>query len=100
LYNRGQPSRASRTRQRSAMTALLTSREPFVKAGLPYLLLSCLLSLSAAIAGSRSGSARAQAPATVGRAHRAGRSKEGRSDIARFGERVQATLESMGNDKA
>jgi len=82
------------------MTALLTSREPFVKAGLPYLLLSCLLSLSAAIAGSRSGSARAQAPATVGRAHRAGRSKEGRSDIARFGERVQATLESMGNDKA
>ena len=77
------------------MTALLTRRTPFVRGGLP-----CLLSLCTAIVAPRTGSAQAQTPATVARAHTAGKAKEGRSDIARFGERVQAALESTGNDKA
>jgi D-alanyl-D-alanine carboxypeptidase/D-alanyl-D-alanine-endopeptidase (penicillin-binding protein 4) len=111
------------------MTALLTRRAPFVRAGVPrihagsrdrgmrtpdlawscgateragrtYLLLISVLSIWAAIASPRVGFAQTNTPAAGASVHAAARSKQERSDIARFGDRVQAALASTGNDKA
>jgi D-alanyl-D-alanine carboxypeptidase/D-alanyl-D-alanine-endopeptidase (penicillin-binding protein 4) len=83
------------------MTALSTRRETFLKAGRPYVLLAGLLSFWLAIAGARTDFAQTNAPAAgAARVHIATRSQADRSDITRFGERVQAALASTGNDKA
>jgi hypothetical protein len=82
------------------MTALSARREAFLKAGRPYVLLAGLLSFWLAIAGARTDFAQTNAPTAGARVHIATRSQADRSDITRFGERVQAALASTGNDKA
>lgn len=72
-------------------------RTPVMKAGALYLNLFCLL-LAEPLSIPRSGFAQASQRAT--RVHSTAESKEGRSDVVRFSERVQAALVSTGNDKA
>src|SRR5580700_4934609 len=81
-------------RQRGAMNTR-AHRTPVMKAGELYLILFCLLlSEPLSIPGF------AQTSKRVTRVHATAGSKEGRSDVARFSERVQAALVSTGNDKA
>ena len=70
---------------------------PVINARGLYLILFCLL-LSEPLSIPRSGFAQTSKRAT--RVHSIAGSKEGRSDVARFSERVQAALASTGNDKA
>ena len=84
-------------RQRGAMKILRAHRASLVKAGMLYPLLICLL-ISASFPGPPPGFAQTSTRAT--RVHSTAESKEGRSDVARFSERVQAALASTGNDKA
>jgi len=77
------------------MIILLARRLPFIKAPYSYIL---GLLLWAAIASPQAGFA--QTSAIAGSVHSRARSKEPRSDIARFRDRVQAALASTGNDKA
>lgn len=71
-----------------------------MSAGIPYLPLVWLLAIGAAIVCPPAAWAQAHAPAAEARVHRAAKSKEERSDIARFSGRVQAALASTDNDKA
>jgi serine-type D-Ala-D-Ala carboxypeptidase/endopeptidase (penicillin-binding protein 4) len=79
------------------MSTFRSRRTPFINAGIPSLLIVCLLAW-AAIANPRAGYA--QTSTRPGAVHARARSKEARSDIERFRERVQAALASTGNDKA
>ena len=68
---------------------------PVINARGPYLILFCLLVLEPlSIPGF------AQTSKRVTRVHSTAEPKEGRSDVVRFSERVQAALVSTGNDKA
>jgi len=68
---------------------------PVINARGLYLILFCLLVLELlSIPGF------AQTSKRVTRVHSTAEPKEGRSDVVRFGERVQAALVSTGNDKA
>jgi len=82
------------------MIAFPTRRWAFLDGGAPYLLPICLLCLCAPIASPRPGFAQAQKSATPAGVRAADRSRQGRGDISRFSERVQAALASTGNDKA
>ena len=78
------------------MNALLTRRTPFLRGGLARLLLTCLISLGAA--GVPVSLAQTRTPTAESKVH--ARLSEEPGDIGRFRERVQAALESTGNDKA
>ena len=82
------------------MTAFFKPRAPFLRTEVAYLLALCLACPFAAIVIPPSGSAQTQTRAAGAKVRTAARSKEGRGDIVRFGERVQAALESPGSDKA
>jgi serine-type D-Ala-D-Ala carboxypeptidase/endopeptidase (penicillin-binding protein 4) len=73
---------------------------PFSKFRITCLVLACSLTLCATIVSPWAGLAQNHRPATSSAARAAASSKEKRSDIARFAERVQAAIASSGNDKA
>jgi D-alanyl-D-alanine carboxypeptidase/D-alanyl-D-alanine-endopeptidase (penicillin-binding protein 4) len=80
------------------MTELFGRRPPFLKAGTASLLLTCLICFGAAIVVARVGFAQTSRPTPEDGVH--ARLDQERGDIARFRDRVQAALESTGNDKA
>jgi serine-type D-Ala-D-Ala carboxypeptidase/endopeptidase (penicillin-binding protein 4) len=79
------------------MKMLPVYRPPLMKSGTLYLVLMAFL-LSESFSGPRPSFG--QTTTRAARVHRAATSKEVRSDVARFSERVQAALASTGNDKA
>src|ERR1700752_3442150 len=97
LYNRDQSSRAARMTQRGAMKSLCAHRATLIKAGMLYPLLICLL-ISASFLGSPPGFAQTSKRAT--RVHSTAGSKEGRSDVARFTEPVEAGMVYKRHDEA
>lgn len=82
------------------MTAPAARPPILVRAGIMQVLVICWVCVWVAIAGAEAGLAQTNAPAAGAGVHSTARSKEGRNDIARFGERVQATLAATGTDKA
>jgi D-alanyl-D-alanine carboxypeptidase/D-alanyl-D-alanine-endopeptidase (penicillin-binding protein 4) len=82
------------------MPLLLMHRVPSITRRLPQLIFIFLLSMWLAIAGVTPGMAQSSTPTGAARPYAANTSKEARSDIARFRDRVQAALASPDSQKA